>query len=77
MAWMNESFPLAEAVRYSAARIRAAGPDMTSLTFASLFSLSAAARPVWTRWRISASCLSLRTGSAIGVPEATVWAVLG
>ena len=77
MAWMTESFPLAEAVAYSAARIRAAGPDMTSLSLSAFFSLSAAARPVWTRWRISSSCLSLRTGSAIGVPEATVSAVLG
>ena len=68
---------LKEVMSGPAARIRAAGPDMTSLSLSALFSLSAAARPVWTRWRISSSCLSLRTGSAIGVPEATVSAVLG
>ena len=68
---------LKEVMSGPAARIRAAGPDMTSLSLSAFFSLSAAARPVWTRWRISSSCLSLRTGSAIGVPEATVSAVLG
>ena len=68
---------LKEVMTGPAARIRAAGPDMTSLSLSAFFSLSAAARPVWTRWRISSSCLSLRTGSAIGVPEATVSAVLG
>ena len=77
MGWMKSLFPLAEAVAYSAARIRAAGPVMTSLSLSAFFSLSAVAKPVWTRWRISESCLSLRTGSAIGVPEAWVWAVLG
>ncbi len=44
--WMSSLLPLAEAVAYSAARIRAAGPDMISLSLSAFFSLSAVARPV-------------------------------